>query len=263
MKNKILYYTGAFMLLAFLSAFTQKGRITVYTIGDSTMADKDTTGNPERGWGQALPLFFNASEVVIENHAKNGRSTKSFIDEGRWDAVVNKLQKGDYVFMQFGHNDEKQERPEVYADPRGAYRSNLARFVKETQAKGAYPVLMTPIVRRHFDENGILKNSHGEYPDAVRKLAETLNIPMIDMEVKTRNMIELLGAEESKKLFVWFDKGVYPKFPEGKKDDTHLNWDGAVAVAQLAVAGIAEQHLPIARYLNPNASGINNKTTKQ
>jgi lysophospholipase L1-like esterase len=254
MKNSTVYCISALVLLAFLSAFTQKSGITIYTVGDSTMADKDTTGNPERGWGQALPLFFNSPEVTVENHARNGRSTKSFIDEGRWEAVVNKLKKGDYVFIQFGHNDEKQERPELYADPHGAYRSNLARFVKETQAKGAYPVLMTSIVRRHFDENGNLKNTHGEYPDAVRGLAEALNIPMIDMEVKTRRMIEPLGTEDSKKLFVWFDKGVYPKFPEGKKDDTHLNWEGAVAVARLAVAGIVEQRLPLARYLKPNQS---------
>jgi lysophospholipase L1-like esterase len=215
------------------------------------MADKDTIGNPERGWAMALPAFFDTVEVQIENHAKNGRSTKSFIDEGRWDIILKTLKKDDYVFIQFGHNDEKQERPSLYAAPYGAYTDNLTRFVRETQAKGAFPVLMTPIVRRHFDENGSLKNSHGDYPDAVRKLASKLKIPMIDMEAKSRKLIQDLGDEDSKKLFVWFGENVYPTFPVGKKDDTHLNGSGAHLIAQLVVDGIRELKLPLEKQLLP------------
>jgi polygalacturonase/lysophospholipase L1-like esterase len=247
MKKKIFILS---LVLIFLS-FTAKERITVYTIGDSTMANKNTNGNPERGWAMALPAFFDATEVKIENHAMNGRSTKSFIDEGRWEKVVNKLKSGDYVFIQFGHNDEKKDKPSVYADPHGAYRDNLTRFVNETRAKGAYPVLMTSIVRRHFDENGVLKNTHGEYPDVVRKLAKELDVPLIDIEAKSRKLIQDLGDEESKKLFVWFGENVYPKFPKGKKDSTHLNGSGAHLIAQLAVDGIRELKLPPEKHLLP------------
>ena len=267
-KSKIakfgIYFVSIFMAVAFSGALEQEDRITIYTIGDSTMADKDTVGNPERGWGQALPLYFDAEKVRIENHAKNGRSTKSFIDEGRWDAVAGKLKKGDYVFIQFGHNDEKQQSVERYTDPHGAYKANLTRFVNETRVKGAYPVLMSPIVRRHFDESGHLIDTHGEYPEAVRELSQELNVPFIDMESKTRRMIERLGPEDSKRLFVWFEAGEYPRFPEGKQDDTHLNWEGAVAVASLAVEGIRELHLPLSRYLKEENQVIlfgHNRTT--
>jgi lysophospholipase L1-like esterase len=237
--------------LILMMAFSVKTRITVYTIGDSTMANKDTVGNPERGWAMALPLFFDSAEVKIENHAMNGRSTKSFMDEERWNAILKTLKKGDYVFIQFGHNDEKQEQPSLYAAPYGDYTDNLTRFVKETRAKGAFPVLMTSIVRRHFDENGALKNSHGDYPDAVRKLAKKLNVPMIDMEAKSRRLIQDMGHEDSKKLFMHLKAGVYEKFPKGKEDDTHLVWDGAKAIASLAVEGIKELKLPLAQSLQP------------
>jgi lysophospholipase L1-like esterase len=188
-KIKIILLSGLLLLIP-MAGFSVKKKITIYTIGDSTMADKDTVGNPERGWAMALPLFFDSAEVRIENHARNGHSTKSFIDEGRWDAVVEKLESGDCVFIRFGHNDEKQERPSLYATPYGAYTDNLTRFVRETQEKGAFPVLMTSIVRRHFDENGILKNTHGEYLDAVRKLASKLKVPMIDMEMSRNFLVE-------------------------------------------------------------------------
>jgi DNA sulfur modification protein DndE len=247
-------YTTLFislLLLLSVTGFSVKGKITVYTIGDSTMANKDTVGNPERGWAMALLLFFDSAEVIIDNHAVNGRSTKSFIDEGRWDAVLKTLKKGDYVFIQFGHNDEKQERPALYAAPYAAYTDNLTRFVKDTRAKGAFPVLMTSIVRRHFDENGVLKNSHGDYPDAVRDLAKKLKAPMIDMEAKSRQLIQRLGDEASKKLFMNFDAGIYPEFPKGKTDNTHLRWDGAKAIASFAVEGIREHKLPLAKHLRP------------
>ena len=225
--------------------------ITVFTIGDSTMAPKDTVDNPERGWAMAFPLFFNKETVRFENHARNGRSTKSFIDEGRWDTVVNSLSAGDYVFIQFGHNDEKEERASLYAAPNGAYRDNLSRFVKETQDKGAFPVLMTPIIRRKFNAEGLLENTHGEYPDAVRRLAAELKVPFIDMEAKSRKAIEKLGPEASKDLFVWFGPGVHKRFSKGKQDDTHLKFTGAVTMAQLAVDGIRELKLPIEKELVP------------
>ena len=240
MKHRNIILTALLMLNCQFSIVNSQ--ITVFTIGDSTMAPKDTTKGPERGWGMAFPLFFDTVEVKFENHARNGRSTKSFIDEGRWQTVVDKLKKGDYVFIEFGHNDEKTEQEKLYAAPNGAYRENLTRFVRETQAKAAFPVLMTPIVRRKFDENGILLDTHGEYPDAVRALAKELNVPMIDMEKKSRALVQKLGDEASKKLFMWYKQ---------KKDDTHLNTAGAPIIAALAVEGIRELKLPLENYLLP------------
>jgi DNA sulfur modification protein DndE len=228
-----------------------ENKITVYTIGDSTMANKDTACNPERGWAMALPLFFDTVKVTIENHAKDGRSTKSFIDEGRWEVIEAKLKKGDYVFIQFGHNDEKQDKPLVYAAPQGAYKDNLTLFVEKTRVKGANPVLMTPIVRRKFDNKGVLTDTHGEYPGVVRWLAVELRIPLIDMELKSRQAIQQLGNEASKKLFMWFNAGVYPKFLEGKQDDTHLNGYGAQVIARLAAEGMEELNLPLTAFLKP------------
>ena len=231
---------------------SKRKKITVHTIGDSTMAPKDTIGNPERGWAMALPLYLDGSKVNVENYARNGRSTKSFIDEGRWQTVMDNMKPGDYLFIQFGHNDEKINKPSVYADPHGAYTDNLTRFVNGARSKGAFPVLMTSIVRRKFDENGILTYTHGEYPDAVRALAEKLQVPIIDMEKKSRYLIQELGPEESKSLFVWFNPNEYPRFPEGKKDDTHLNSKGAKIIAGLAIEGVKELQIPLSFFIPTN-----------
>lgn len=231
---------------------SNRKKITVHTIGDSTMAPKDTIGNPERGWAMALPLYLDASKVQVENYARNGRSTKSFIDEGRWQSVLDNMKPGDYLFIQFGHNDEKSDKPSVYADPHGAYTDNLTRFVNGARSKGAFPVLMTSIVRRKFDESGVLTFTHGEYPDAVRTLAKKLQVPIIDMEKKSRKVIQALGPEESKSLFVWFEPDVYPRFPKGKKDDTHLNSKGAKTIAGLAIEGVKELQLPLYFFISTN-----------
>lgn len=247
--KKATLWVGILTALLLVSFTNTPVKPTIYTIGDSTMAPKDTAGNPERGWAMALPLFFDAEKVQFENHARNGRSTKSFIDEGRWQAVVDQLKAGDYVFIQFGHNDEKEDKPLVYAAPNGAYRDNLTRFVRETQAKGAFPVLMTSIVRRAFDEKGVLTDTHGAYPDAVRSLAKALNVPLIDMEAKSRKVIQALGDTASKRLFMWLKPGEYPRVPNGRQDNTHLVDLGAQIIAGLAVEGIKELGLPLEKAL--------------
>ncbi|WP_288180115.1 rhamnogalacturonan acetylesterase, partial [Bacteroides sp. CAG:633] len=148
MKNKLILPLALFLVFTAFKA--DKPAITIFMIGDSTMADKDLTGgNPERGWGQMLPGFLS-EEIRVDNHAVNGRSTKSFIDEGRWDKVLSLLKKGDYVFIQFGHNDEKTD-PKRHTDAGGgSFDANLKRFVTEARAKGAIPVLFNSIVRRNF-----------------------------------------------------------------------------------------------------------------
>lgn len=212
--------------------------LTVHLIGDSTMADKpDPAHNPERGWGQSLPMFVD-STVSVKNYAVNGRSSKSFIDEGRWTTVVSALKAGDIVVIQFGHNDEKSEDTTRYAAADGAYRENLRRFVRESRAANATPVLMTPIVRRQWSATGTLTNSHGAYPDAVRAVAAEMHVSLVDMEQLTSGLLQRYGVEGSKSLFVWTTEGQFAAFPAARQDNTHLSPDGAEDVARLAARGL-------------------------
>ncbi|MDB4914789.1 MAG: rhamnogalacturonan acetylesterase [Gemmatimonadetes bacterium] len=224
-------------------------KIDVYMIGDSTMADRPTPEkNPYRGWGQLFPAFFDDS-VAVHNFAVNGRSTRSFIDEGRWAAVSAQLHRGDYVIIQFGHNDEKKEDSTRYTDPAGSYRRNLERFVKESRDRGAIPILCTSIVRRSFDATGILRATHGDYPRATREVAAALHVPMIDLEKATGGLVSAAGPEKSKALYGYVDAGKNEMFPEGLKDDTHLSLAGATAVAKLAALGIRASSLPLAAHV--------------
>ena len=203
--------------------------IRVLMIGDSTMANKsERNGNPERGWGHVLGHFFMPG-VVVDNHAKNGRSSKSFINEGLWDVVLSRIRPGDYVFIQFGHNDEKT-RETLYTEPGGSFDDNLRRFVTETRERGGIPVLFNSIVRRKFD-NGKLVDTHGKYLSSPRWVAHDMNVPFIDANAITHQLVEGLGSEASKRLFMWVEPGTCEACPDGKKDDTHLNIYGAHKVA--------------------------------
>jgi DNA sulfur modification protein DndE len=219
----------------------------VFLVGDSTMANKPFD-LPERGWGMALGEFLVDGRMV-HNHAVNGRSTKSFIDEGRWDKVVAELHAGDFVIVQFGHNDEKKEDPKRYADPATSYRDNLRRFIREAKAKGATPILATPVCRRRFDRAGKLIDTHGAYPEAVRAVAREEKVALLDLERATAKWLQAEGDEPSKKFFMWIEVGTHPKIPEGRKDDTHFVEAGARKVADLAAAEIRAQKLPLARWL--------------
>jgi len=218
------------VIIGNLFAQTTESRITVFTIGDSTMANKKDEVAPETGWGQVFSAFVDGT-VVIKNRAVNGRSTKSFITEGRWKAVLDSLQSGDYVFIQFGHNDEKIQDSTRYAEPFTSYRKNLERFVRETREKGATPILFTSIVRRKF-ESGFLVDTHGNYPVVVRQVAAEMNVPLIDLQMLTAGAVTALGDEASKQIYLWTPPT--EKFPEGRKDDTHLKVEGAKLVAKLA-----------------------------
>lgn len=238
--------------LFFLLAFgVPEKRITVFMIGDSTMADKPLADNPERGWGQLFPRYLD-NEVVVKNYAVNGRSTKSFIREGRWDSVMKYLRKDDYVFIQFGHNDSKMEDSNRYAAPNGLYRENLMRFVREARAKGANPILVTPVMRRKFDVNGKFVDQHGEYPGAVRTVAKEMNVPLIDLHRSSQSLIEQEGVEGSKKLFLWIDPKHFKASWDGRKDDTHFSEYGASSMAALVCNEIREKKLPFAQYLKPS-----------
>ncbi len=248
-------FLSLILLFATLTSFSPaKKKITIFTIGDSTMANKDTTrSNPERGWCQVLPAFFDENQLVIDNRAKNGRSSKSFRDEGLWQAVLDVVQKGDYVFIQFGHNDSK---PDVArkTDPHTTYRENLVRYIGESREKGANPILFTSIVRRSFDADGKATNTLGEYPAVTREVGKELEVPVIDLNVSTEKLINEMGVEGSKALYMLFEPGVSKQDPYGRTDNTHLNPLGAFKVAELAVQEIKNQKLPFIKYLKKNVS---------
>jgi len=216
-------------------------------IGDSTMADKEKLYLPERGWGQLFPRFFNDG-IVIENRAKNGRSTRSFIYEGRWDSVYSNLQPGDFVIIQFGHNDESEQKTERYATPK-EYEYNLRKFINETHEKQATPILATPVARRRFDENNQFYDTHGNYPDIVRKIALDTQVPLLEMHLKSIELLKELGPEETKKTFLHIPPGVNDSLPDGKIDDTHFSEYGAIEISKIAVEEIKQKVPELARYL--------------
>lgn len=241
--RKILIY-GLVGLLTMMSFSFQK-KNTIYIIGDSTAANKQPKAYPETGWGMELQSFFKNS-VVVDNRALNGRSTKSFLDENQWQPIIEKLQPGDYVFIEFGHNDEKIDKPAT-GTSLVEFKANLAKYVLETRDKKAIPVLLTPISRRSF-KDGKLIDTHGGYPNATRQVADSLKVPLIDMLVKTEGLLNHLGDRPSIKLFNYIDSG-HVNYPLGKKDDTHLSPDGAKKVASLVVEGIKELKLNLAKKL--------------
>ena len=244
MKLKRNIVKTVFSLVIGLSLVSCKKEIqpiSIYTIGDSTMADKPNPDeNPERGWCQLLPKFLT-DNAVVKNHAVNGRSTRSFIAEGKWNAVKEQLKKGDYVFIQFGHNDQKYKDPKRYTNPETAYRNNLIKFVEETREKGANPVLFTSIVRRKFNEHGTLIDTHKGYPLQVRIVAKEMNVPLIDLQYLTEQLEEQYGVEASKKLHLHYAPNEILYYPEGKADDTHLSVLGATEVSKLAINQLEEK----------------------
>jgi lysophospholipase L1-like esterase len=217
----------------------------IHMAGDSTMADKPTDPpNPEFGWGQLLPKFFKDPAMIV-NHAANGRSTRSFITEGRWQTLIDALKPGDWVIIQFAHNDEK-----IFPNARGEFQDNLRRFVTDVRAKKANPILATPCARRSFDDSGKLLETHGDYPDAVRAVAAETKVPLLEMNRLTMTLEEGHGAEGSKRLHLWIAPGVYQRQPEGYMDNTHYSAYGAERVAALAVQEMIRLKLPLADWLH-------------
>ncbi len=237
------------VLFLFLSLMIFAQKPTLFLIGDSTMANKDNPDkNPEHGWGQVLSQFFTTG-IEIQNHAMNGRSSKSFRTEGRWDKVEKQLKKGDFVVIQFGHNDQKVKDSTKFTNPYTQYRANLERYVNETRAKGANPILMTSIVRRNFTENGVLVDTHKEYPLVVRLVADDMKVPFVDMQLLTEQMEISAGPEKSKLLHLHFKEGEIEYYPKGKDDDTHLSKLGAETVAKLATKSLKNLKTGLEKYI--------------
>jgi pectinesterase len=203
--------------------------------GDSTMSIKDPKAWPETGWGVPFAHFFDSS-VTVSNHARNGRSTRTFIEEGLWKNVIDNVRPGDYVFIQFAHNDEVPTK--ASATKPGEFKKNLERYIKETKRKKAFPVLFTPVARRKFDDKGRLVSTHEQYAGIVRAVAKEMKLPLIDMDAKSQDLLKELGPEQSKELFLWLKPGENPNYPQGKQDDTHFNEAGALKMARLALGEI-------------------------
>ncbi|MGC0332796.1 lysophospholipase L1-like esterase [Streptomyces sp. SAI-170] len=196
---------------------------TLYIAGDSTAAQKYVSAAPETGWGMALPFFLHKDRVV-SNHAVNGRSSKSFIDEGRLDVILAAIRPGDLLLIQFGHNDEKTTDPTRYTEPWSTYQECLRRYVEGARARGARPVLATSVERRRFDSAGKALPSHGEYPAAMRALAAEEGVALLDVQALSLALWQELGVEETKAYFNW---------TATEQDNTHFNPPGAIAVARM------------------------------
>lgn len=237
------------LIIFFLSIITFAQQPTLFLIGDSTMANKENPDkNPEHGWGQMLPPLLT-SEIIIQNHATNGRSSKSFRTEGRWNRVLNQLKKGDFVIIQFGHNDQKVNDSVRFTNPYTQYRANIERYVNETRSKGAIPILMTSIARRNFNENGVLVDTHKEYPLVVRMVADDLKVSFVDLQLLSEQLEISYGPEGSKKLHLHYKKGDQPYYPKGKNDDTHLSKMGAESIAKLAATSLKSLKTGLEKYI--------------
>lgn len=215
----------------------------LHLVGDSTMADKpaDPRGpHPERGWGQLLRGFMLEPARLV-NHAANGRSTRRFVDEGRWAHLLTQLKRGDFVLIQFGHNDQKDDDPRRHAPAQTDFKAYLRSFIHDVRTQGATPLLATPVSRRKFDAQGRIVNTLGEWPQALRDVALEAGVPLIDMNVLTGKHLETLGPDASKAEFMWLAPGQWAAVPEGRKDDTHYVESGARATAALAAGALKAQ----------------------
>lgn len=267
-RFKYLFVTVA--LLLFASALPEK-TTTIFIIGDSTAANKDISkGKLERGWGMVLQSYFD-DNIRVDNRALNGRSSLSFINEGRWDAVLKSMKPGDYVIIQFGHNDEKP-KADRHTDPGSTFDYNLAKFVRETREHGGIPVLMNCVVRRNFFvkapeidddeklrtqtfkdgvkmvEGDTLIDTHGLYRVAPRDVAQRMNVHFVDANKITHDLEQGLGTEASKKLHMWFLPGTEPSEPKGKQDNTHYSVYGAHVVARLLADALCQEVPVLKKY---------------
>jgi lysophospholipase L1-like esterase len=221
------------------SEYPHKNRITVYLAGDSTVSDYSSSLAPRAGWGQVINRYFDDT-VVVKNVASPGRSSKSFINEGRLDSILKQIKKGDYLFIQFGHNDEKKDDPSRYTDPNSSYKSYLKQYIHEARAKQAIPVLVTPVERRSFTKDGNSRNSHGAYPTAMKKLGVEEHVPVLDLTAKSKILFQKLGPERTKDVFLWLEPSENKNYPKGVQDNTHFQENGAKQIASLVLEGIKE-----------------------
>ncbi len=227
----------------------------LYVIGDSTVADYPVERYPLTGWGQKLPELFCGARIAVVNAARSGRSSRSFYEEGSWEPIRNQLRRGDYVFIQFGHNDSKKADPARHTEPGASYQDYLHRYVGAARARGAVPVLVTPVCRNVWESNGRLKDTHGDYPGAMRDLALRENVPLLDLHAMTQARFQTLGPEKASRLFMNCNPGEFPAYPDGRADNTHLCERGAREICRMIAAWIVKSGLGLEMYLKPVAPG--------
>ena len=211
--------------------------ITIYWAGDSTAAQNSIVTWPQTGIAQEFERFLKPCEVCVENHAMNGRSTKSFMDEGRLAVIEARIEEGDFLFIQFGHNDEKPEDPTRYADPDSGFPENLEIFVNVARNKGAIPVIITPVTRFNRNAPGALYK-HDRWAESARRTGEKLDVAVIDLTTMSEQLVDAMGDTAATTFFMNLPAGVYPHFPKGQKDNTHLQPAGAVAFGALIAKGL-------------------------
>ena len=238
MKKVFLLF--ALPLFAFL--MPQKKKIKLFIAGDSTASIKEKKYYPETGWGMPFVHFWD-STVTVVNKAKNGRSTSSFQTEGLWKSIMDETGEGDYVFIQFGHNDEVPTKKTYTTEKQ--FSDNLKKFVRETREKKATPVLLTPVARRKFSADGKIEGTHDVYAQIVRDVAAVEKVLLIDLDRKSQALYQQMGDEHSKLLFVQLKRGEHPNYPEGKEDNTHFNELGARMIAQIVLQEIKALNLEL------------------
>jgi lysophospholipase L1-like esterase len=231
---------SSILLLLIITAFALpvKKKIKIFMAGDSTMAIKQPRAFPETGWGMPFVYFWDSSVTVI-NKSKNGASTKTFIAEGLWQSIIQSAEAGDYVFIQFGHNDEVPTKKSATTEDE--FTNNLIKFVRESKRKNAIPVLLTPVARRKFDSTAQLEDTHTAYSALVRRVAAEEQVILIDLDKKSQALYQQFGIEKSELLFLHLQKGEHPNYPDGKEDNTHFSESGARLVAELVLHGIKEK----------------------
>ncbi|HHX63024.1 MAG TPA: rhamnogalacturonan acetylesterase [Epulopiscium sp.] len=215
----------------------------LFIAGDSTVANNTQATYPQAGWGQMIAEQLGHT-VEVHNYALNGRSTKSFIDEGHLKNIESNISSGDFLIIQFGHNDEKKEDPTRYTTPLESYTENLKKYIHVAKSANATPILVTPVSRRLFNHQGQVINTHKDYSQAMIEVARQTQTHLINLSKKSQDLLERLGVENSKQLFMIFDPGKHPNYPNGSNDNTHFNFDGAKVISSLVIEGLLHLDLP-------------------
>lgn len=243
-----LLFLSASVVAAQLRERTADEHPTVFIAGDSTVQTYAEKWKPKAGWGQMIPQFFS-TEITFENYAIRGRSTKSFINEGRLDRILRKIKPNDYLLIQFGHNDAKKNRPDLYTSV-SDYKNYLKTYVNEARRLGATPILVTPVGRRDFiAETGKFNVSFPEYVQGMKEVAEELDVPLVDLSFLSVVYYDKIGPKGTISVFLHTKPGIYKAYPKGSQDNTHFQENGAIQIARMLSRGIKELKVPLSSYV--------------
>ncbi|MGM0874802.1 MAG: rhamnogalacturonan acetylesterase [Bacillota bacterium] len=235
---------------------TAREHLTVFIAGDSTVQTYDEKWKPKAGWGQMIPQFFS-SEITFENHAIRGRSSKSFINEGRLDRILRKIKPNDYFLIQFGHNDAKKNRPNLYTSVPD-YKKYIKKYVDGARQRGATPILVTPMGRRDFHtDTGIFNVSFPEYVQGMKEVAEELNVALVDLSSLSVSYYNSIGPDGTLSIFLHSEPGIYKAFPDGIRDNTHFKEYGAIQMARLLSTEIKKLDIPLSSFVVDKEHPVN------